>query len=319
MIFGMDIKMEMRICRVCGIEKLISEFGLAGKYHRRVCKRCRYRMRANRNKEACGFTKNIRARAIAKREYEESRNRNLELYGHATTPRAREIGRINDKKYRATNKALYGITRSPKEIEADKRRYRKLRLLAMQLYGGQCECCGESQYRFLTFDHINPDGKTPSNINGLKLVRAALTAFGQHGYPNSKYRILCFNCNESIGHYGYCSHNGQPTNIIPSKYALQRRVAKAEMIAEYGGKCKLCGEVCTEFLTIDHINNNGSQHRKEIGIATGGIHLYRWLKRQGWPKDNYRLLCFNCNLGSETRSRRGGYIQYVSSSSGEND
>ena len=38
-------------------------------------------------------------------------------------------------------------------------RYRhKLRADAIEAYGSKCSCCGESESRFLTFDHINNDG-----------------------------------------------------------------------------------------------------------------------------------------------------------------
>lgn len=49
-----------------------------------------------------------------------------------------------------------------------------------------------------------------------------------------------------------------------------------------------------QFLTIDHINGDGWQHRQIEGIQPG-TQLYRWLKRNGFPKDRFQLLCFNCN------------------------
>lgn len=68
---------------------------------------------------------------------------------------------------------------------------------------------------------------------------------------------------------------------------------KCEVIEEYGGKCVCCGEENPEFLSIDHVEGNGNKHRKEI-TSGGGIHFYRWLRKQGYPKDKYRLLCMNC-------------------------
>jgi hypothetical protein len=62
----------------------------------------------------------------------------------------------------------------------------------------------------------------------------------------------------------------------------------------YGGyKCHCCGETNKFFLTIDHINNNGAKHRKEIGKTR---ELYLWLKRNNYPS-GFRILCFNCNAG----------------------
>lgn len=67
---------------------------------------------------------------------------------------------------------------------------------------------------------------------------------------------------------------------------------KQTIVNEYGSKCVCCGEKHVEFLTIDHIDGSGGKHRKEVG---SGIKFYRWLVKQNFPKDNYRLLCFNCN------------------------
>ena len=77
----------------------------------------------------------------------------------------------------------------------------------------------------------------------------------------------------------------------------RNRKIKLEVIAAYGGKCQCPGgcEV-TEFdwLSVDHINGGGVQHRKTL--KTIGCDFYRWLKRMGFPKDEFRLLCYNCNL-----------------------
>lgn len=70
---------------------------------------------------------------------------------------------------------------------------------------------------------------------------------------------------------------------------------KLEIINEYGGACQCCGENEPRFLAIDHINGNGSEHRKEIGIK-GGYRFYLWLKENKYPKDNFQLLCMNCNF-----------------------
>ena len=66
------------------------------------------------------------------------------------------------------------------------------------------------------------------------------------------------------------------------------------VLAEYGGQCACCGEKHVQFLTIDHTDGNGNQHRKELGMAAGKS-FYLWLRRNGFPKDGYRILCMNCN------------------------
>jgi hypothetical protein len=68
---------------------------------------------------------------------------------------------------------------------------------------------------------------------------------------------------------------------------------RSEVVSEYGGKCVCCGENNEIYLSIDHIDGGGAEHRRLIGGS--GSHLYNWLKRNNYPKDNFRLLCFNCN------------------------
>lgn len=70
-------------------------------------------------------------------------------------------------------------------------------------------------------------------------------------------------------------------------------IIRIEIITTYGSKCQCCNEIEPKFLSIDHINNDGAQHRKQVG---SGSRLYKWLKKNNFPKDNFQLLCHNCNL-----------------------
>lgn len=72
------------------------------------------------------------------------------------------------------------------------------------------------------------------------------------------------------------------------------RKLRAEVIAAYGGKCACCDESTPEFLAIDHVNNDGAEHRRLIG-ASGSTATYAWLRRNGFPQDGFQLLCHNCN------------------------
>jgi hypothetical protein len=65
-------------------------------------------------------------------------------------------------------------------------------------------------------------------------------------------------------------------------------------IAAYGGRCTCCGETRTLFLNIDHINEDGAEHRRRIG--NGGNHIARWLRAHGYPP-GFQVLCWNCNRG----------------------
>jgi len=60
--------------------------------------------------------------------------------------------------------------------------------------------------------------------------------------------------------------------------------------------CKCCGEHRIEFLTIDHINNDGAAHRREIGRTPQN--LYKWIEDNNYP-EGFQVLCFNCNCAKE--------------------
>jgi hypothetical protein len=78
-----------------------------------------------------------------------------------------------------------------------------------------------------------------------------------------------------------------------SEYAKERWLAvRQDVLTAYGHKCTCCGITQAPFLTLDHIHQDGKQHRKHFS----GIQMYLDIKRQGYPKDKYRLLCMNCNF-----------------------
>lgn len=68
---------------------------------------------------------------------------------------------------------------------------------------------------------------------------------------------------------------------------------KREVMEAYGGHCTCCGETRIEFLSIDHIFNDGAEHRRKTGEV--GALLYSKLKRDGYPKGRLQVLCYNCN------------------------
>lgn len=90
-----------------------------------------------------------------------------------------------------------------------------------------------------------------------------------------------------------------PEKVKESRRKTQWKI-KLETLAHYslGGSntfCNCCGEKEIKFLTIDHLENDGATHRKEIKCHTGAGSFYYWLKRNGYPK-GFQTLCMNCNL-----------------------
>ena len=80
--------------------------------------------------------------------------------------------------------------------------------------------------------------------------------------------------------------------IIEKRRQADRKL-KREVMDRYGGKCACCGESLLEFLTIDHVNNDGAEHRQRVGK---GRRIYQDIKDHDFPEGIYQVLCFNCNI-----------------------
>jgi predicted restriction endonuclease len=69
-------------------------------------------------------------------------------------------------------------------------------------------------------------------------------------------------------------------------------LVRQEVLRVYGGRCVCCGEREDAFLSMDHVNDNGASHRKAIGN-----NIYSWLLNRGCPREEYQILCMNCQWG----------------------
>ena len=109
----------------------------------------------------------------------------------------------------------------------------------------------------------------------------------QEFVPTSLNHFRCGNIKRKLG----CSflNSKKNKNKTRQKYRISALIY-------YGGnppKCICCKEKEIQFLTIDHINGiSNRKHRQEIG--QGGSTLYRWLKKNNFPK-GFQVLCYNCN------------------------
>ncbi len=290
-----EAAIETKTCVKCGLERPLSAFRIVNRRWRpNQCDTCRREQTMNYHHRTWPrrYERDCRVRRERTRKFYRDilKPRNLTLYGKTMSLEEAEY----KKRVRENNRKVTGYAKTEEQRAQGREHFLLLRTKVIALYGGKCECCGESRYKMLTIDH---KVKTyyKDKIRGVALVYAALHEYEESGYPNNKYQLLCWNCNVSRGHHSYCPHeNGHQEHEYPNKKI------KLEMISAYGGRCSLCGETHWEFLTIDHINGGGSRHRKTVG--SGGA-FYRWLKRRGWPKGEYRLLCANCNC-SGTQNKR---------------
>lgn len=104
-------------------------------------------------------------------------------------------------------------------------------------------------------------------------------------------RCLACDSKELFDNTAYCKQHAIAKRLRDKKF---RQRLKIRVFNAYGGfKCSCCGETGESFLAIDHINNDGAEHRKKLSQGTGS-RFYQWLSSNNFP-DGFQVLCFNCN------------------------
>ncbi len=109
----------------------------------------------------------------------------------------------------------------------------RVRAAVLEAYGGSvCACCGETEPKFLTIDHVNNDGAAFR-----RKIAGKRTAAGYHtyiwlirnNYPPG-FQVLCMNCNHGKRmNGGVCPHRG-------------RRNDQAKAVGPSGPKCSASSE-----------------------------------------------------------------------------
>ncbi len=85
-----------------------------------------------------------------------------------------------------------------------------------------------------------------------------------------------------------------------------RQELRMLVLSHYGPSeraiCSRCGFTDVRALTLDHLDGNGNQHRRQIKKW-----IYLWLKQQSFPA-GYQVLCMNCQMikATENGERPGG-------------
>lgn len=103
----------------------------------------------------------------------------------------------------------------------------------------------------------------------------------------------------------------------PERHSSNRRhyyeKLKLEVFEHYSNNstiCICCGEGDIRFLTIDHTNQDGAQHRRMLMTERrsspqstrgdmSGRRFYEWLRNNNFPAIALQIMCYNCNCGRE--------------------
>jgi len=166
----------------------------------------------------------------------------------------------------------------------------KIKKEVFTAYANKCHCCEECVFDFLSMDHIN--GRIRNGIKDIRKGHRLYSWLKQNNFPKNNFQLLCYNCNCGKSNNKICPHKISFIETSWWKYKLK-------IYSNYSDYCVCCGEEDIRFLTLDHIEENGSAHRKELKKQKTTI--YGWLVKNNFP-EGFQILCYNCNTGKSLNS-----------------
>jgi hypothetical protein len=127
----------------------------------------------------------------------------------------------NPEKQRAEHRIWY--RKNVDKVKYYGKKHREINKLKVVMHYGkgkpECACCGEKEMSFLTIDHINGGGNKHRAKLGNKSFGGNFYKYLiDNNFPiNPPLQVLCYNCNLSRSHLGYCPHKKDTNEIKPSK------------------------------------------------------------------------------------------------------
>lgn len=107
----------------------------------------------------------------------------------------------------------------------------------------------------------------------------------------------------------WIAKNRDRYNKAKSEYRFKIKMHALSHYSNGTMSCAMCGYANdVDALCLDHINDDGAEHRKSLGVAgrgTGaGTTMYERLRAMGW-QEGLQVLCANCNTIKEIQRKRG--------------
>jgi predicted Zn-ribbon and HTH transcriptional regulator len=105
----------------------------------------------------------------------------------------------------------------------------------------------------------------------------------------------------------WIANNRERYNEAKHLYRLRLKIRILSLYAS-PVRCQTCGFDQIDGLVLDHVEDNGAAHRKEVGLASRGnekygVRIYEHINKVG-KIDGMQVLCANCNMMKEIRRLR---------------
>lgn len=105
----------------------------------------------------------------------------------------------------------YAINNPDKVKRWTRKWSQKVKREVLDYYGSICACCGVTDIEFLTLDHIQGGGRR--DREQIRREGASFYRWVRDNKPDT-LRVLCWNCNASLGMQGYCPHDKLCSPVI---------------------------------------------------------------------------------------------------------
>ncbi len=148
----------------------------------------------------------------------------------------------------------------------------------------RCQKCGDDKHE--NEFQLRTDTGKRRNVCRLCRTKRDSTARRQHYQRDpQKHAEVKKHCRESAAERG-----------------KRLRLAAISHYSQGTMRCACCGEPELAFLTLDHINNDGAEHRRQLFGKKSRSYstraLYSVLAKQGYPV-GLQVLCWNCNCAKD--------------------
>ena len=160
-------------------------------------------------------------------------------------------------------------------------------------------------------------------------MRGRVARVNECGHPDRPHKGhgMCASCHRKTRNRSFTPEQREAWLVRDREYGRREyqrvKVAKAAyhkrmredtwnmLFDHYGRVCACCGEDNPIFLTLDHMNGDGAEHRRSIG-GRSGYNLHRHVVVNGFPS-GFQILCYNCNCG---RAKNNGVCPHKESVNG---
>lgn len=128
--------------------------------------------------------------------------------------------------------------------------------------------------------------------------------FNNNNFTKTKKSNWCKDCHkknyednrEERKAYSRNRYRNNPKEKSLKTKARRERIRK-DALSKYGNRCICCGEDTYEFLSFDHVFNDGALERKGPEKMRGNK-FYLFLLNSP-ISERYQILCHNCNMAKQ--------------------